>query len=91
MATASADRTAAVWSSRTGELVVPLLYHAEPVLHVSFHKDGRLIATGSGGGDVENIGEARLWDVSTGDHITLPMRHGTGVRHLEFARDGSLF
>ena len=86
--TASDDRTAAVWSTRTGKLVVPLLYHEEPVLHACFHRDGRLIATGSGGENVENIGEALIWDASTGDHVTLPMRHGTGVRFLEFSGDG---
>ena len=77
VATASADRTAASGATPPA-MVVPLLYHAEPVLHVSFHKDGRLIATGSGGGRGD-IGEARTGCVHRRS------RHPANAEEPEFA------
>jgi WD40 repeat protein len=86
--TASDDRTAGVWSTETGKLLVPFLFHDEAVLQAYFSGDGRLVATGSGGSNVGNTGEARVWDASTGDFVTLPMRHGCGVRQISFSPDG---
>ena len=92
LVTASSDQTAAVWSLPAGKLALPLLKHSESVIQACFSRDGRLIATGSGGdGIVENQGEVRVWDASTGDPVTQPLHHGRGVRCVAIAPQGGLF
>ena len=62
-ATASADKTARLWDSATGEYRRTLTGHTSEVLGVAFSPDGRLLATA--GGDRT----ARLWDPATGEHL----------------------
>ena len=65
-----------------------LLRHEHPVARVAFSPNGRLLATGSGEGNVGTAGEARVWDVATGDAVSPVMWHGNRVVALEFSTDG---
>jgi WD40 repeat protein len=62
--TASDDRTARLWSARTGQLVIPRLVHGSRVLGVELSRDGARIAT-----TVSDARASALWDAKTGARI----------------------
>src|SRR5262249_7043659 len=49
--TGSADQTARLWNTQTGELVRNLVGHLSPVLYVGFADNGRTVITG----DTQNV------------------------------------
>ena len=65
--TGGSDRTARVWDTRTGELVLPLMTHASRVEVGQFSADGKRLLT------MDRGGAARVWDAATGAPITPPM------------------
>lgn len=60
--TASADRTARVWETVTGQPVTPPLRHAGSVTCARFSPDGSLVVTAA-------ADNARLWNARTGQQI----------------------
>jgi WD40 repeat protein len=72
-ATVSADSTARVWDTGTGEACISPLRHDGGVSMAHFGSDGQRIVTGSADKS------ARLWDVGTGQVLTEPMRHEHAV------------
>jgi WD40 repeat protein/Flp pilus assembly protein TadD len=83
IASASQDKTARVWSLRTGEAVGPPLRHDGPVWSVAFSPDGASLLTGS------EDGTARLWDVSTGRRLA-EFRHKGPVTSVACRQQGDL-
>jgi WD40 repeat protein len=67
-ATASDDRTARLWDTRTGE-VLRILRHRDRVMAVVLSADGSVVLTGTEGGT------AQLWSVVDGVPIGDSMRH----------------
>jgi len=61
--TASSDRTAKLWETRTGREVRIFKGHSSGVNSVDFSPDGKFIVTGS------NDGSAKLWDAVTGREV----------------------
>lgn len=82
--TGSADNTAKLWRTATGELVRTLQGHAGAVVAVAFSPDGRLIATCSDDTTVA------IWEVSTGQRLHWWQAHRTAVTALGFRPDGRL-
>ncbi len=89
-ATASADRTVALWDvTRPAQptLLATLTGHTDWVLAVAFHPDGRTLATGGFDGTV------RLWDITD---LRKPVTratltgHNARVRDVAFSPDGRL-
>lgn len=59
LASGSADKTAKLWDTRTGEVLqTPVMRHANYVFAVALSPDGRTLATGSADKT------ARLWDIA---------------------------
>ncbi|MEO7194739.1 MAG: pentapeptide repeat-containing protein [Pseudonocardiaceae bacterium] len=85
LATASADGTARLWDSATGQRHARALTgHPSPVWGVAFSPDGTLLATASADHT------ARLWDPATGKHTTTLHGHTRWVRGVAFSPDGTL-
>jgi len=84
VASGSSNRTAYLWSTRTGELLKTLTGHTGEVRTVAFSPDGRLIATGSGDHT------ARLWDAQSGALVQTLAGHGDDVCSLVFSPSGEL-
>lgn len=76
IATGAVDRTARIWDARDGKQLAEFL-HADPVGHVTFSKDGRWLATASGG-------QARVWELSSGREL-IRFSHDAWVRVVAFA------
>ncbi len=70
--TAGVDRSAVVWSARTGRPVVTLP-HAEAVTAVSFSANGRRVVTG------DSTGSLRIWEWRTGTLLGSMRAHGDEV------------
>ena len=58
--TGSADRTAKIWDTNTGQLLFTLQKHDLPVQSVLFSKDDSMVITGG----ADNV--AKVWDTLTG-------------------------
>jgi WD40 repeat protein len=95
LATASADKTARLWDTATGQPMRTFVGHQSVVDEVAFSPDGTLLATAS------RDGTARLWDTETGkpvhifadhEHLTrLAMALGAAeFRDVTFSPDGTL-
>ena len=82
LATASGDKTAALWQVPTGQRWARLR-HGGLVGAVAFSSDGGLLATAS---DDET---SRLWEVGSGREVAV-LRHVGPVRALAFSPDGAL-
>src|SRR5205085_185873 len=63
LATASADKTARIWSAADGKTLATLGGHTGPVQCVSLSKDASRVATGSADQSV------RFWDAATGREL----------------------
>lgn len=79
--TAASDG-AYLWSSTTGERLVPQMGHSGAVPDVAWTRDASLVATASWDKT------ARIWHASTGTPVTPPLRHQGEVRDIEFSPDG---
>jgi WD40 repeat protein/tetratricopeptide (TPR) repeat protein/tRNA A-37 threonylcarbamoyl transferase component Bud32 len=80
--TASDDRTACVWETRTGQRVGAALSHDERVRGAHFSPDGTKVVT------FALDGSARVWDAATGAPLTPPLKHRGAVWSAEFSSDG---
>ena len=80
--TGSADNTARIWDTLSGEPIGLPLHHEGTVVAAAFGPDGETVLTGS----ADNT--ARLWDVSTGQPLSFPLRHKGTVDSVAFSDDG---
>ena len=84
-ATASDDRTARLWETRSGKSLV-ILQHESSVNAVAFSPDGRTLATASSA--LWEGGLARLWDTHNVNSPALTLRHDGPVNAVAFSPDG---
>ncbi len=82
LATASDDKTARIWDTKTGRQLHKLP-HDGIVFGVAFSPDGRLLATAS------DDKTARIWDTATGRQVR-KLLHGGIVFGVAFSPDGRL-
>ena len=76
----SRDRTARVWRTDTGDLLL-ILAHRQPVATAAWSPDGRRIATGAGR-------QAVIWDSEDGAALSLLSGHTGAVSAVAFSPDG---
>jgi WD40 repeat protein len=81
IATASEDRTSALWDAATGRRIADLVGHTGPVVDVAFSANGRVIATAS------DDGMAALWKAKTGVRDRVLAGHSAGVTCVAFSPD----
>jgi WD40 repeat-containing protein SMU1 len=91
MATGSADGFVEIWDYESCKLRKDLEYQAndelmmhpgQPILCSSFNKDGELLATG--GGD----GEVKVWRIATGSCVKrFTKAHSQGITSISFSKD----
>ncbi len=79
--TGSHDRSARVWSTRSGETLLVLNGHVNTVLSASFSSDGEQILTGG----FDN--QLRLWDARIGQPLARWSSSAGGVRRCGFSPD----
>jgi WD40 repeat protein len=80
--TASADHTARVWNTMTGEAITMALSHEKDVVCARFSPDCQRVATASADQT------ARLWDAHTGQPLSAPLVHTGPVVDVQFSPDG---
>lgn len=94
--TTCADSTARIWDAATGQQI-RVMQHPDYVWCVAVSSDGRLLATGSGGGMRSLVtmnykqgtdNKIRIWDSATGNMIGELAGHDHTVRRLAFSPDG---
>jgi WD40 repeat protein len=78
--------TAHVWEAATGTLIRQLereryVVH-EPIFHVAFRPDGKMLLTG------DSDGAARFWNPDTGEQLGPPLLHFGAVFALAFSPNG---
>ncbi|KAJ8753696.1 hypothetical protein K2173_026372 [Erythroxylum novogranatense] len=83
LATASADRTACLWTT-DGSLLRVFEGHLDRLARISFHPSGKYLGTTS------FDKTWRLWDIDTGLELLLQEGHSRGVYGIAFHHDGSL-
>jgi WD40 repeat protein len=81
LVTGSADFTARVWDSVTGQPAGPVMPHTDWVTEARFSPDGKVILTVAGR-------TARLWDWRTAKLLAPVIRHGDLIQSAGFSRDG---
>ena len=69
------------WDAVTGEPLVTLMGHTQPVVWAAYSPDGTLIATSSFDG-------ARLWDAATGEELLTLTASPLGIPRAIFSPDG---
>jgi WD40 repeat protein len=82
LVTASFDKTAQVWDTRTGQRVGKTIEHDSRVFAARFSPDGTRVVTSS------QDGSARVWDAATGEPMTPPMQAGPSLHNARFTPDG---
>jgi WD40 repeat protein/serine/threonine protein kinase len=82
VATASSDRTVAVWDRASGARLVTLRGHLASVEQIAWSPDGLRIATASEDATVQ------LWDAATGMRLARRLGHGGIVRDVVFHPGG---
>ncbi len=82
LVTGSADGTARVWETRTGQAVTPALHHGGTVNQARFSPDMRRVVTAS------DDGTARVWEADTGVLVPPFLNHGGRVLGAVFSADG---
>jgi WD40 repeat protein len=97
--TISADKTARIWGTSTGQELAVLSGHADQVTAVAFSPDGKRIATASGSnfsigadGKVQmrsGDGTVRLWDTASARELAIFRGIKRLGRVLAFSPDGS--
>jgi hypothetical protein len=81
LATASADKVARLFDTRTGRELLSLTGHEDAVAAVQFHSSGTLLATGS----FDHT--AALWDTATGKRLHRLAGHKGAVLAVAFSPD----
>jgi WD40 repeat protein/energy-coupling factor transporter ATP-binding protein EcfA2 len=84
--TASADRTARIWSldARSAQAIELKGGHTAGLTSAAFSPDGRLVATGSRDRSV------RIWDAHNGEELALLLKHSETVNDVRFTPHGVL-
>ncbi|KAK2662785.1 hypothetical protein Ddye_001359 [Dipteronia dyeriana] len=82
LATASADRTARLWST-DGSILKTFEGHLDRLARIAFHPSGKYLGTTS------FDKTWRLWDIGTGEELLLQEGHSKSVNGLAFHHDGS--
>ena len=77
--TSSLDNTAKLWNAETGQLILSLESHNQPVFSAVFSKDGDRILTAS----CDNT--AKLWNAETGECIRSLRGHNGAVWSATFS------
>jgi WD40 repeat protein len=80
--TSSQDRTARIWSSQTGKIVLILAGHTDLVGDAEFSADGLFVVTAS------EDRTARIWNAQTGKVVHTLSGHEDSVYRAQFSRDG---
>lgn len=83
LATASADRTAKLWST-DGSLLRSFDGHTDRLCRIAFHPSGKYLATAS------FDKSWRLWDINTGVELLYQEGHSRRLYGICFHPDGSL-
>ncbi|KAB5551745.1 hypothetical protein DKX38_009056 [Salix brachista] len=83
LATASADRTARLWST-DGSLLMKFEGHLDRLARIGFHPSGKYLGTTS------FDKTWRLWDIDSGVELLLQEGHSRSIYGLAFHHDGSL-
>ncbi|XP_039036851.1 U4/U6 small nuclear ribonucleoprotein PRP4-like protein isoform X3 [Hibiscus syriacus] len=83
LATASADRTAKLWSP-DGSLLKTFEGHLDRLARIAFHPSGKYLGTTS------FDKTWRLWDIDSGVELLLQEGHSRSVYGIAFHQDGSL-
>ncbi len=81
--TASADKTARIWSVATGEPLATLTGHTGSVQAASFSPDGTRVVTASADKT------ARVWNTATGRPLATLTGHTDDVKTASFSPDGT--
>jgi len=82
--TASLDKTARIWDSRTGQTIHRLVGHEDRVTYVAVDAHARRVATASADTTV------RIWSLDTGDAVATLRGHTAQVNAVVFASDDQL-
>jgi WD40 repeat protein len=82
LATASADKTAALWDAATGQRKLTLKGHWADLWGLSFSPDGSRLATGAADGTV------RIWDTRTGRPVRTSTEHFQVIPAVAFSPRG---
>jgi WD40 repeat protein len=80
--TSSWDKTARVWSSASGQVLVTLQGHTDKVWSASFSPDGQRIVT------VSEDQTARVWNAASGQVLVTLQGDTDAVGIAEFSPDG---
>ncbi|KAI4386541.1 hypothetical protein MLD38_004468 [Melastoma candidum] len=83
IASASADRTAKLWST-DGTVLQTFEGHLDRVARIAFHPSGKYLGTTS------FDKTWRLWDIESGEELLLQEGHSRSVYGIAFHQDGSL-
>ena len=81
--TTSDDKTARVWDSATGKLLLTLSGHKGALWDAAFSPDGKRIVTAS------SDNSAREWDAETGEPLAILNSHSAAVETATFSPDGT--
>jgi WD40 repeat protein len=87
-------KTVQVWDAQKQHASFPPLGHEDPVNHVRFSDDGKLlgVACGAseseGGGAVKASGYAQIWNAQTGKSVAGPLLHDGAVLSVCFNKSG---
>jgi WD40 repeat protein/serine/threonine protein kinase len=81
------DKLVHVWDLAGGKEVLTLTGHRRSVLRVTFSRDGRRLASASGGLHVRDASEIKVWDAATGKEL-LNIPDPEGFNALAFSPDG---
>ena len=84
LAAGGADGCVHFWRQETGQLILSIKAHTEPIFTVAFSPDGASLASGSADGTI------RIWDVHTGELRKVLKGHPAGVLALAFSPSGNV-
>lgn len=87
VATGHADGCLVLWGTKSGKRLAAPVKHFDAVRDITYSSDGRLILTGSGGGNRGKYGAVRLWS-SLGEPISEWLEHENDVMQVAFMNDG---
>jgi WD40 repeat protein/serine/threonine protein kinase len=80
------DKLVHVWDLAGGKEVLTLTGHRRSVLRVTFSRDGRRLASASGGLHTRDASEIKVWDAATGKEL-LNIPDPEGFHALAFSPD----
>ena len=81
--TASSDKTARIWDTRTGAQLAVLSGHSGTIYSAAYSPDGTRIVTASADKT------ARIWDARTGAQLAVLSGHGSTVYTAAYSPDGT--